>query len=161
MKSIIKILPIALLVLINQGIKIVIANNMMDKNYNLIGTIVGYDPYLNEQYSWINSLTNLGISRLVHMIIVILMFFVAIIIYDFVGMKYTMSAYVYWMLSFLMAGTFCSFIDKLVWGWSLDFILLKGFFIFDLKDVYLSVFEGMLILLFVLNKDIKQRTALK
>ncbi len=40
-----------------------------------------------------------------------------------------------------MAGTICSLIDKIFWGGSLDFLSIPGFFIFDLKDCYLTVGE--------------------
>lgn len=61
------------------------------------------------------------------------------------------------MFAFLFSGATCSLIDKLFWDGSLDYILVKGFFTFDLKDVYLNIFIGLLILALVLDsKALKQ-----
>lgn len=42
---------------------------------------------------------------------------------------------------FGMAGAFCSLIDKIFWGGSLDFLQIGQLFICDLKDCYLTVTE--------------------
>ncbi len=39
-----------------------------------------------------------------------------------------------------MSGGLCSLIDKVFWDGSLDYILLRGFFVFDLKDCYINIF---------------------
>jgi signal peptidase II len=41
---------------------------------------------------------------------------------------------------FLFAAVLCSTIDRMLWGGSVDFIKLEGFFTFDIKDCYVSVF---------------------
>lgn len=66
----------------------------MDKQFNLVGSIIGFQPYINAEYS---------------------------------------------------------LIDKVAWGGSLDYILLKGFFIFDLKDLYISTFEVMILVGLIIN----------
>ena len=42
-------------------------------------------------------------------------------------------------LIFFESGIFCSFLDVIFWGGSLDFIALLNWSVFDLKDVFLSV----------------------
>ena len=61
------------------------------------------------------------------------------------------------MFAFLFSGAFCSLIDKIFWDGSLDYILVKGFFTFDLKDVYLNVFNGLLILSVLINNKILEQ----
>jgi len=61
------------------------------------------------------------------------------------------------MFAFLFSGAICSLIDKVFWNGSLDYILVKGLFTFDLKDVYINVFIGLLILSLILgDKVLKQ-----
>jgi signal peptidase II len=40
---------------------------------------------------------------------------------------------------FVCSGTVCSFFDKIVHGGTYDYIYLKQFGVFDLKDVYLTI----------------------
>jgi signal peptidase II len=42
-------------------------------------------------------------------------------------------------LIFTLSGASCSLIDVVFWGGSIDYIQLFNWFIFDLKDVYLSL----------------------
>lgn len=45
------------------------------------------------------------------------------------------------IMSFGLAGSICSLLDKTLWGGSLDFFEISNLFIFDLKDCYLTVAE--------------------
>ncbi|MDD3172405.1 MAG: signal peptidase II [Herbinix sp.] len=149
-----KILPIFLLVMLDQAIKLYIAKFLMDKKF-IIGNILGFKPYLNVKYSWINSMTNMGISLTLHILLVIVLLLCILIIYDFIETKYSMNTYGHSLFAFLIAGAACSLIDKVAWGGSLDYVLLNGFFIFDLKDCYISVFEVMLILSLFKSKEVR------
>ena len=52
---------------------------------------------------------------------------------------------------FVLSGIICSLIDKIFWDGSLDYIQLRGLFTFDLKDVYLTVFEVAVLAMLILN----------
>lgn len=54
----------------------------------------------------------------------------------------------------LLSGAFCSLIDKIFFGGSLDYILLFDWFIFDLKDCYISGAE--VLFAFALIKNYKK-----
>jgi signal peptidase II len=41
--------------------------------------------------------------------------------------------------TFILAGAVCSVIDKIFWGGSLDFIGLFSWFIFDTKDLFITI----------------------
>lgn len=152
MKRLLKgVLPVLLLILFDQAIKIYIDQNYMGKEFELIGNLIGFHPYQNIKYSWLNSITNLGISYTVHVIWNVVALICALVIYDFIKKKYTLDTYAAILFTFLFAGVLCSLIDKTVWGGSLDFIWLKGFFIFDIKDVYVSVAEVMAVAAIVFN----------
>jgi signal peptidase II len=53
--------------------------------------------------------------------------------------------------TYLFSGEICSTVDKIFWGGSLDYVLVEGFFIFDLKDVYLSLFDAIVVLCLIFN----------
>ena len=145
------ILLILLFIVIDQSIKIYITNYLMGGNFNILGQIIEFQPKLNTAYSWFNSLGNFGVGLLPHIIINIIILFFSFIILDFVLAKKKENKIANWLFIFLIAGTICSLIDRMFWGGSLDYIYLKGYFIFDLKDVYISIFEVILVLLWVFN----------
>jgi UDP-glucose 4-epimerase len=61
------------------------------------------------------------------------------------------------MFAFIFSGAVCSLIDKIFWDGSLDYISLTGLFTFDLKDLYIDTFIGIMVLSVLLkNKDLKQ-----
>lgn len=120
-------------------------------NFNIIGDYVQFKPYLNIQYSWINSLFNLGISRILHTLVVILMIVLISVLFKFIKTTYTKNNILDYLFLFVLSGAVCSLIDKIFWGGSLDYIMLKGLFIFDLKDVYISVFEILLVIVILYN----------
>lgn len=142
---------ISILILIEQGLKLLIDQFLFDKNYNLIGDYVQFKPYLNVKYSWINSLFDLGISRMLHIILVILVLAITFVIYQFLKTKNVEGQFIDWLFIFVFSAVFCSLIDKVFWGGSLDYIALKGLFIFDLKDFYMTISEGMLIVMAVFD----------
>lgn len=128
---------------------------MMDKTFPLVSRILGFEPMINNQYSWLNSLTDLGISWITHIILNLTVLFIAIFIYDFIRSKGLMGKPDYWMFCFLFAGLICSLIDKIAWGGSLDYMNLMGLFIVDLKDGYLTAFEIILIAKFIFQKEFR------
>jgi signal peptidase II len=123
----------------------------MDAEVDILKGILAFRPYINEYYSWINSVFNMGISLTVHILLNLLILLIILVAYGFVRDKNPSDKYVGSLFAFLLAGGLCSLIDKLAWGGSLDYIWLKGFFIFDLKDVYLTVFDGLLIAAVLFN----------
>ncbi len=159
------LLLVLLLVLIDQSIKILISSYWMDREINILGNILGFKPYINVEYSWINAISNMGVGLLVHVIVNVVLLLVFSIIFDFIQERGITNTYVNCIFAFVLAGGSCSLIDKVAWGGSLDYVLLKGFFIFDLKDVYLSVFEIMIILALIINykglRNVKERVIFK
>ncbi len=158
-----RVFPIILFIMGDQGIKLYITRYMMEKEFDfpLVGYILGFKPYLNDKYSWVNSITNMGLNLVIHIILVIVLLILCLLLYDFIKIKYGMKSYVLWLFNFLFAGAICSLIDKVFWGGSLDFIWLKGFFIFDFKDIYVSIAEVMIILSLLTNKAIRKKPTME
>ncbi len=139
------------LILLDQSIKIIIAGRFMDFTKDIIKGMVSFHPIINTHYSWVNSLFDMGISWTVHVVFNILVILLSVLIFLYVRRRNPGDPYVFWLFTFLFAGMICSLTDKLFWGGSLDYIWLKGFFIFDLKDVYLTVFEVLMIIAVIVN----------
>lgn len=144
-------LLILVFIVIDQFIKIYISNNLMNESFNIFGQIIKFQPKLNTAYSWLNSLGNFGIGLLPHIIMNIMILFILFIIFDFILAKKKGNKVINWLFVFLIAGIICSLIDRLFWGGSLDYIYLKGYFTFDLKDVYISIFQVVLVFTWIFN----------
>lgn len=145
------LLMVSILVCIDQLIKIIILNNFMNEKFYFIDKFIGFEPIINTKYSYINSLGNFGIGLAAHIITVIAAMLISIIIYIFISETYNITLFGEYIFIFLFSGSFCSFIDKVIWGGSLDYILVEGFFTFDLKDVYISIFEILIISCAIFN----------
>lgn len=158
------LLPILSLMALDQSVKILIAGRYMEESKDIIKGVVVFHPIINTYYSWVNSLFNMGISWTVHIVFNILVILLSLLLFSYVRRKNPTDRYVFWLFTFLFAGMFCSLTDKLFWGGSLDYIWLKGFFIFDLKDVYLTAFEILMIAAVLFNykglRNIKTSQAL-
>lgn len=145
------ILWILLFIGIDQSIKIYIGKHLMQESISILGQIIKFQPKLNTAYSWLNSLGNFGIGLLPHIIINIMILYISFIILDFILAKKKENKVINWLFVFLLSGTICSLIDRMFWGGSLDYIYLKGYFTFDLKDVYLSMFQVVLVITWIFN----------
>lgn len=141
----------ALLIAVEQIIKIIINNNYLDNNDVIIENFLYFNPMFNRDYSWINSLFQLGVSKLPHVIMVAVIMTMVIVVYFFIDHKGYNSKIVSTAFSFLLAGGICSFVDKIIWDGSLDYIYVQNHFTFDLKDVYINVFIGLMVLMFIFD----------
>lgn len=142
---------VSILIILDQVIKLIINQFYYSRNFNIVNDYVQFKPYLNIKYSWVNSILNLGISRILHTLIVIIVIVLISVLYKFIKTTYTKSSILDYLFLFVLSGSICSLIDKIFWGGSLDYIYLKGLFIFDLKDVYISVFEILLVIVILIN----------
>ncbi len=159
MKKIIGKYPLTVFILVSldQILKIVVKNYFMDSEFDIIKNILSIQPSFIRAHSWLNSLFDLKIGMTVYVICIIIVLVVSFFIYGFLKKKKADNLPIELMFLFFYSGTICSLIDKIFWRGSLDYIFLKGFFIFDLKDVYLSLFEISLIVGVIINfKDLNK-----
>lgn len=150
MKLYYKYLIIAIMVVVEQGIKLVV-RNYQGVSHPIISNFVYFNPTHNTYYSWFNSMLGLQNTRMFHIVLTIILMVLAITIFRFVNSKFGDSISISLLEIFLVAGIICSLIDRVFWNGSLDYIHLKGFFVFDLKDVYLSTFQVLFFLTVVRN----------
>lgn len=136
---------------IEQLIKLIINHQHLMANKVIIKNFLYFKPMFNRDYSWINSLFNLGVSKFMHIFLVGLIVVMVILVYAYIRHKELDSKLVAIAFSFLLAGGTCSLIDKIFWNGSLDYIYVQNQFTFDLKDVYINVFVGLMVLMFIFD----------
>jgi signal peptidase II len=136
-------LGVLILTGIEQSIKWIINARYLDRTFPIFPPLLYYQPVFNRDYSWFNSMLKLGIGKWVHIAFVLLLILLIVLFYCFIRRQMGPGRWLDTMFIFLMSGALCSLIDKVFWNGSLDYILLKGFFTFDLKDIFINVFIGL------------------
>lgn len=149
---------VVFLIALEQLIKIIINNKYLNIEIPILPPLLYFKPMFNRDYSWFNSMLQLGISRLLHIIVVVVMIIFIYLFYRVLSSRTSNSnSIINIMFAFIFSGAICSLIDKIFWNGSLDYIMLKGLFTFDLKDIYVNVSFTLLILLMIAkNKVLKQ-----
>jgi len=143
---------IAILITADQGVKLFINANFLGNTAAIFPPVLYFSPVFNTDYSWFASMLDLTVSKWLHAAAVGLLIVILTLFYRFLNLRLGRDHTVNTLFAFLFSGAFCSLLDKIFWNGSLDFIMLNGLFIFDMKDVYISVFIGLL-LLFLLKKN--------
>lgn len=156
-------LRIIALVVIDQAIKIVIYKCFFALRLNIIGDLVIFYPKQNTKMSWgghfIEILSDKGVTVAINLLI-LLIFMTA---YNYYRTKKPAGSLgVKLIYVFGLAAVVCSLIDKVCWNGSLDYIALKGLFIFDLKDCYITVAEVLFVFIAIkYNAEFSIRDYLK
>lgn len=142
---------VSILIAIEQIIKIIINNNYLNKNIPILEPWVYFRPMFNRDYSWFNSMFQLGIGKWFHIILTTIITVLICLFYIFLSSKINTKGLADIAFAFILAGAICSFIDKVFWNGSLDYIMLKGLFTFDLKDVYINIFIILMFFMMGIN----------
>lgn len=126
--------------MIDQIIKMIISNSFMKYKFEILPHWLRFNPEQNINLSWLGNFVDIFSSPLIMVLFNILVIFIFLSGYLLYKAKTTQPKFsVKIILVCGLAGCFCSLIDKLFWGGSLDFLQIPNFFIFDIKDCYLSV----------------------
>lgn len=136
------IIPVIILVLIDQVIKIIIAEAFMQCEFDILHEAIRFNPVINTRLSYAGNYIDMFSSPLFAVILVALSVFLFLSGYMLYRTKRTRTSFSVKLIMICgIAGCLCSLIDKLFWGGSLDYIQIPNHFIFDLKDCYLTVAE--------------------
>lgn len=128
--------------------KIIIKFFFFNKNIEIIKNMLFFSPIINTHGSWMNARFGTAISFpvLISLNIIALILFLEIYRY------YThLEKKDFWCdaaFIFVFTGAFCSLIDKVFYGGSLDFIGISDLFIADIKDIYINI--GILLIIVAL-----------
>lgn len=159
------VLLICFLILMDQTVKFMISRWLYHVSFSILGDMLHFSPVYNTDLSWVNSWLNLGMGFIPHLMLNVLILLLVVLIYKYSKSRYAVGKGADAIFILFMAGALCSLIDKIFWPGSLDYIYLKGFFTFDLKDIYLSACEVLLVIIYIKNikrwKDIRLRQEVK
>lgn len=135
------ILLIVLLIMIDQGIKLIIYKYFLDTRFDILSPVLEFYPKFNDNYSYvIKDLLHMELSGVLYVLFILVIQILAIHMYV-KKRKYTESFLLDFVFILFEAGYLSALFSYIFWGKGcLDFIYLKGLFIFDLKDIYLTVF---------------------
>lgn len=157
---------VALLILFDQGIKLFISGHfVMEQNIPVLPPVLYFFPTLNTNYTWISSMMDIYLSKWIYIALVAVLLALILLFYRYLQNRLAKNNTVNILFAFIFSGALCSLVDKLFWNGSLDFIRLNPLFTFDTKDVYISVFIGLVLLFLVQNnkvlKEIGSKNVLK
>ena len=99
----------------------------------------------------------LGVGKWAHIALGSLMIIIIYMFYRFLNHKMLTSKIINIMFAFILAGALCSLVDKVFWDGSLDYIMLNGFFTFDLKDLYINFSIGILTVLIITKNKVLEK----
>lgn len=141
----------AILLILDQGIKIIIKFFFFDKDVILIKNFLSFSPIINTDGSWLNARynANISFSLLIILNIIAILFFIEL--YRYLTIKLYNNFWFDFCFIFILCGAICSLIDKLFYGGSLDFIGIGNLFIADFKDIYIDL--GILFFVLFLYSD--------
>jgi len=151
------IIWIIALIALDQGIKLLIAHFMLDMQFTIIPHVFTFRVTQNIHLGWIPSMLDfmmplyMAIMISVVAILFLIMFYRYLKFITFNWGKYNYIPTVFLILA--LSGGFCKLIDDIFWGGTLDFIQLFDWFIFDLKDVYLTI-AGIMIVFYVIAYEV-------
>lgn len=148
-----------ILMLIDQGTKIIIKSFFFNEHIEIIKGFLSFDPIINTKGSWLNARFGLGVG------------FSALIIFNIIAVILFIELYRYYLSKgnkdfwgdmsflFILSGSLCSLIDKVFYGGSLDFIGISDLFIADIKDMYINLGILFFVMLLYVKEYFKEETS--
>ena len=124
----------------------------MQDEFDIIFHLLRFNPEQNTNLSWFGNFAHVFSSSFLMVVFNILAIYIILsgyLLYRAKTQKTKFSVKV--ILVCGLAGCLCSLIDKLFWGGSLDFLQIPNFFIFDIKDCYLTVAGIVFVIIGILH----------
>lgn len=141
------ILLIVLLVLIDQGVKLIVYTLFIDTNFEIKPNVLDFKPIFNSKYSFVNDSvyknTGMNAGLLFHIILFAIIWLILFVGYKFFKSIDPHNKTIDVSVAFFTSAVICSYLGMLVWEKGiLDFLHFKLHFnfVFDLKDVYTDCF---------------------
>lgn len=153
------ILLIILLVLFDQTIKIVIDNYYFDDYFEVVPALLDFKPMFNAKHSYINALLykkfQVDLGLWLHLsIFVIIQSIISLFYIVFRQRLSNKRVLLDAAFIFEVSGMICVLMGNLIWKEGcLDYLYLKPFVVFDLKDLYLNCF-AVLFLIYTFSNNV-------
>lgn len=142
-------LAAALLMALDQGVKLLISAHFTGGPRPILPPVLYFCPTLNTSYTWVSSMLDISLSKWAYIGAVAVMLALILLFYRHLQKRLPKNGTVSVLFAFLFSGAGCSLIDKVFWNGSLDYIQIRPLFVFDAKDVFVSIFIGLLLLFLV------------
>ncbi|MGW8315534.1 MAG: signal peptidase II [Bacteroidales bacterium] len=149
---------LAAAVALDQGIKIYLFSlDWASISVPLIEPVFYIEPTQNTlgSYLWVL----LGLKKGSHLVNIILFSLIGVMFVEAWRFYVRRKRNSFWINGFIhlfLAGLAANLIDNAVWGGSLDYITIKPFYTFDLKDLYITLCELFLLTELVDNRLLKR-----
>jgi signal peptidase II len=156
------VFSIVILIALEQLLKHLIRNHFdMSAEIEIIKDWLYIIPSLNTLGSWGAARFGLefGMKTFIIMNIIAVPLFIQLYRFYIVEKEKSFWVDLCFVLGF--SGVVCSLIDKVFFGGSLDFIAIDNLFIADIKDFYITLSIGCLLVEMFVNSDINAKTTLK
>ena len=143
---------IVCLVIADQGIKLIIANYLIDTKFDIIDSILGFHPVYNNQYTYFNAVLKLNIGLLPHTVLLIFLQLAILFFYKFARIVQHSTKLLDISFIFGQSALICVFCGFFLWKLGcLDFLYVH-FWTVDFKDIYLNCFAIFFLLNYHKNK---------
>lgn len=133
------IIIFSMLMIIDQGIKLLIKLFFFNNKFEVIKNFISFHPIINTDGSWLNARFSLNVGFNFLILLNAIAIFIFIELYRYYLSKNKNNFWVDMSFLFITSGALCSFIDKIFYGGSLDFIGISDLFIADIKDIYINL----------------------
>ncbi|WP_302654599.1 signal peptidase II [uncultured Clostridium sp.] len=140
-----------ILMIIDQGIKLIIKFNFFHSFVELIPNFLYFNPIINTHGSWLNARFNFNGNFTILISSNIIFIFLLIELYRYSRSRNIKSFWSDMSFLFVLSGALCSLIDKIFYGGSLDFIGISNLFIADIKDLYINL--GLFFFIILIYKE--------
>lgn len=149
-----KAITIGGLVALDQVIKAMIRHYHFDKSFQIVSGIFAFKPKVNTNQSYLGNYIDIfsfpWIAILINVLVIVFAYY-TYEYYLYCAKRERILPKIIYVL--LLSGAICSLIDKIFFGGSLDYILLFDWFIFDLKDCYISGAEVLFVIAVIKNYE--------
>lgn len=140
------------LVMLDQISKVIVFRFIGESEKKLVWNFIKIKAKKNVSNSALLNFLSMEFNLVLVLVIKILIIGCLLYLYDKVHIKCNE----YWTkiaLYFILAGSICSLIDTLFWGYSYDFIYIPGFIHMDLKDIYIDIGIGAVLNILFVNSN--------
>lgn len=112
------------------------------KNKALIGKYLTINPTRNAEQSGILNLFHIQLDSWLLIVLKLILVCLALGLWMICRMKFADSISINIFGVLFVSAAMCTFLDSLVWGYTLDYLQYKGIFCYDLKDYYVNCAIG-------------------
>ena len=145
---------ILIAIAIDQGVKIwLFSREWQNISEAIIPPVFYFEPSHNTLGSYLWVLLKLrDVSHLLNVVLVVIIGTIFIEFWRFYRQKRRNSSWINVFMNLFLAGISCNLIDNIFHGGSLDYITIRPFYIFDMKDMYITMGLMFIIIEIIDNK---------